>query len=303
MAVDAGAVPDPRSGLGDVAPESAQRHAVLTDTAGSPAGSMSRPSPPHAHRPYAPPWRPVAPAVEEAHAGDALDRATGMVIAHYDGALSHPSASRRGGIDVAATVRQALRSGHSLLPPRRRAPRRRRARALVLVDVSNSVRATSQPWLEIAAALARRSRHVRVAAITDRATEVTSALRQPVRPGELLGVVEAAGADPGVSSDWGAAFAELAHDSHRWQLRHRHLLVLGDGRSNGHSPRVDSLAELVGRCASSWWITSEPPGAWGLGNGEPDRYRSVVERMDTARTAAALLERATDLSARRSSAR
>lgn len=253
-------------------------------------GAQTGPKQPHAvqpatRQPFAPQWRPrLRNALVEPEGTDDAHAAARAWLRRLDGAPSPPRRARTGELDLARTVEQALRPGGSLLPLHRRARGRTRAKVLVLVDVSNSVRGVATGWLGVAAAMARCSRHVRVIAISDQAVEVTGVLRKPHRVCDLTAMVAATGADPTALSDWGAAFAAIVRTQTGARMRRSHLLVMGDGRSNGHSPNTQDFAAVVGWCASSQWITSEPQGAWTLGNGEPAAYRRLVTSMVTART-------------------
>lgn len=281
--------------LGDATADAGTSRPVGTDTTGGSPAAVAHRTTRSQMRPFSPAWRP---AIDARRGDDGPDRrrevqlAARMVLRSLDGAASPPRPARTGTIDVAATVRDAMKPGGSLLAVRHCRAGRSRPKAFVLVDVSNSVRSASTTWLAVAAAMARTSRHVRVAAISDHAVEVTAALRAPLPPDQLLAAVAGLGSDPSALSDWGSSFLELADGVGRWRLRHRHLIVMGDGRGNGRPPMPEALAVLTARSASSWWITSEPPGAWTLGDAEPARYRDVVDRMTTARTLAALISTA-----------
>lgn len=258
---------------------------VSEGAAGVGAFVAARASAPSTRVPFAPGWRPAALSTPgpTAPAPATFRRAARHLLARAAGAPGPRRPARVGTVDVARTVARAMQPGGSLLPPRRLAQRRTRPRLLVLADVSNSVLPTSASSLGIAAAAARASRHVRVLAVTDRVVEVTGTLRrrtETVRAGDLRSVP---GVDPDALSDWGAAFTDLLDRLGRHRPRHLHVVVLGDGRSNGREPATDAFRTIVERVSSCRWFTPEPMGAWSLGDGEPAGYAAHATQMVSAR--------------------
>lgn len=210
----------------------------------------------------------------------------------WNGAPSRLRPARTGSIELRRTLLRACRSGGPLLPAARRRRGRHRPAAVVVLDLSPSVRGTTSVPAAVAHRLARTGRQIRVFAATDRLTEVTSVFRRSDVGQGLARLVSSAQLDPTAASDWGRVLRELER---RFAARARpiHLLVLGDGRSVGAPDGVGSLQRIAQRAASVRWATPEPPAAWALGSAEPARYAQVVDDMVTVRTLAdvALLAR------------
>lgn len=192
-----------------------------------------------------------------------------------------------GELDLRRTLRRSATTAGTPIDLRHRDPVRSRASVLVLVDTSLSVRPTARLMLHLAHRLRAAVGGVRVLAFIDRCIDVTDVIRHAdlaVALGRLLDDAPGGALDPARPSDYGAAMRSL------WS-RHAGLvrpattvIVLGDGRSNGRDPGVAAVSALTERCRRSVWLTPEPPGAWGFGNGEMAQYAEVVDVAWTVRT-------------------
>jgi uncharacterized protein with von Willebrand factor type A (vWA) domain len=203
-----------------------------------------------------------------------------------------------------------------------RAPKRKRAKVVLLVDVSFSVARAAGFFLLMASSFLTLGRKARVLAFVDRPVDATEAVRRwaartstprsapraPQRgrralPGEgiLSRGVSFADVLDGLKdlnvdapSDYGTAFHALGTSRLRPRGRDTVLLILGDGRTNRFDPLAWSLEDLSRGCRAVLWLVPEPRVRWGTADSRlPDYLPStdlVVEATDLAGLARGLAE-------------
>lgn len=212
-----------------------------------------------------------------------IDRAVRQLARRFDGS---PSWQRRrgpsGAVDLRRTLRQAVTTAGRPVEVCHVGPRTDAARVIVLVDLSLSVRGSSRLVLHVLHRLRSSVGSVRAFGFVDRFVPIDRALRV----GEASRAIEAVLSlvDVDANSDPGQAFRSWWH---RWQhlvTPTAHVLVLSDGRCNGHDPAFDVIRRLTRRSASTTWISPEPPGAWSMGRGEMSGYASCVDQAVTLRS-------------------
>lgn len=231
-----------------------------------------------------------------------LDRVARDVDRYLSGA---PSWRRRpapsGAIDLRRTMRASVTARGLPLQLERRGPRTDAGRLVVLVDLSLSVRGTSRLVLHLVHRLRSAVGVVRAFGFVDAFVPIDRALRtaDPQRAiADTLALV-----DVDAASDPGRAFRSWCS---RWQhlvTPDTHVLILSDGRCNGHDPGFGTIAQIRRRSASTTWISPEPEGAWCLGRGEMEGYAAVVDRAITVRQLDDLAQLATPLGGSRRSHR
>ncbi|MGH2561021.1 MAG: VWA domain-containing protein, partial [Thermomicrobiales bacterium] len=217
-----------------------------------------------------------------------LERALGRLGRKLGGAPGRRRVARYGRLDGHLTARRAATTGGVPFVPVYRERRDDRPRLVVLCDASLSVRGAARFLLALASAAQRQSGRVRGFVYVREVAEATAALASPrfehavaeIFGGRLLDTAEA--------SDGGAALATF-RDRHASILTPRTtLLILGDGRNNGHDPRVDALAALRRRCRRVIWLTPESRGSWRLAGCDLPRYEAVCDLVTTVRAPADL---------------
>lgn len=232
--------------------------------------------------------RPVLANPFDAEEQRKLERVVGLVRPQLEGSTGwrrRPDGD--GEIDLRRTLRQAATTAGVPMRFRRRSTPPTRARVVVLLDTSLSVRPSARLMLHLAHRLRSRVGRVRVLAFIDRCVDVTDVILHAdlaTALGRLLDDAPGGPLDPARSSDYGTALRSM------WN-RHADLLgprttvfVLGDGRSNGRDPAVERVHELTERCRRTIWLTPEPRGAWGFGFGEMAAYADAVDVAWTVRS-------------------
>ena len=201
-----------------------------------------------------------------------------------------------------------------------RAPKRKRVRVVLLVDVSFSVARAAGFFLLMASSFLALGRKSRVLAFVDRPVDATDAVRRWTartspprnapraprrgpRPGEgilsrgvsfadLLDGLKDLNLD--APSDYGTAFHALRTSRLRPRGRDTVLVILGDGRTNRFDPLPWALDELQRGCRAVLWLVPEPRSRWGTADSRlPDYLPSVdlvVETTDLAGLARGLAE-------------
>jgi uncharacterized protein with von Willebrand factor type A (vWA) domain len=212
-----------------------------------------------------------------------LDRAVRLLDRRLDGAASWRRArAERGAIDLRRTMRRAVTTGGLPSDLRHIGRRADGARLVVLVDLSVSVRGTARLVLHLVHRMRTMRGSVRSFGFVDSCVSIDRALRV-ADPHAAIGNVLAL-VDVDAASNPGAAVRQWWTRSHHLVTPTTHVVILGDGRCNGHDPAVEVIERITRRSASSTWITPEPRGAWALGRGEMVQYATHVDRAVTVRS-------------------
>lgn len=238
--------------------------------------------------------RPVLANPFDADEQRTLERIVGVVRPQLEGSTGwRRRAGAEGEIDLRRTLRQAATTAGVPMRFRRRTPPPTRARVVVLLDTSLSVRPSARLMLHLAHRLRSRVGRVRVLAFIDRCVDVTDVIGHADLAsalGRLLDDAPGGPLDPARASDYGAALRSLWHRHADLLGRRTTVFVLGDGRSNGLDPAVERVHALTERCRRTIWLTPEPAGAWGFGHGEMAAYAAAVDVAWTIRSLEDLAE-------------
>lgn len=162
-----------------------------------------------------------------------------------------------------------------------------RPKLVVLVDVSLSVRATSRFTLHVVHGLASLVSQVRswvfVADVVE-TTDVFAERHVEDALGLLVAGLPAGGLlDVDADSDYGTVFGTFLEDHATALTRRTTLLVLGDGRGNGHDPNVPAFQEMTRRVRETVWLTPEPSYSWRLGRCDLPLYAEHCTRVQVVR--------------------
>jgi uncharacterized protein with von Willebrand factor type A (vWA) domain len=189
---------------------------------------------------------------------------------------------------IRRAVRENLKHGGVPFVLPRRAPKRKRTRVVLMVDVSYSVARAAGLFLLMAAEFLDLRRDTRVLAFVDKPVEATAAVRRWTRPRPHVetpaktrrGVVPGAsilsggvafadvlhglaGLNLDAPSDYGRAFHALLTGRKRPRGRDTVLVVLGDGRTNRFDPLPWAFDEVAKGCRAVIWLVPEPASRWG----------------------------------------
>ncbi|MEU7872539.1 VWA domain-containing protein [Dactylosporangium sp. NPDC049140] len=237
--------------------------------------------------------RAEAEAMDEEHRQE-LEESLRRLARPLSGALTATRRNtRRGRVHPARTMRCNMRYDGIPFRPVTTTRAEDSPRLLVLADVSLSVRATARFTLRLVRGLQSLSGQVRSFAFVDEPREITKLFaEEPLeRAFDLVfsGLPGGGVLDVNADSDYGRTF-ELMLAEHRSVLtRKTTLLVLGDGRGNGHDPRVDAFEELTGRLRRTIWLTPEPRYSWGLGRCDLPAYAERCDQVHVVTDPAALV--------------
>jgi uncharacterized protein with von Willebrand factor type A (vWA) domain len=234
-----------------------------------------------------------APAIGEAERYR-LEETLRRLARTMPGALTHRRAvAGRGRVDPGRTMRANMRFDGIPFQPVTVARREDKPRLVVLADVSLSVRHTARFTLHFVHGLQRLFGQVRTFAFVAGPAEVTDlfAEHQAERALELIFGGDVLDVD--ADSDYGAAFGRFREEFPDIVTRRTTVVVLGDGRGNGHDPNLPAFEEIARRGKQVVWLTPERRTMWQLGHCDLPRYAEFCDRVDVVRDLDGL-DRATD---------
>lgn len=212
--------------------------------------------------------------------------------------------SHRGRLYLRRAFRENLRYGGVpwILPRRRQ--RSRRAKVVLLIDVSWSAARAAGLFLCMAGELLEQARETRILLFVDKTIDATAAIESWLRrpqakaaadsslrhalPGSGLvrsgrSFAELLQSLPGLNldapSDYGRALHGLLRSGRRPAGRDKLLLVLGDGRTNRFDPQAWAFEEIAAGCGAVIWLVPEPVARWGTGD---SALASYLVHADTA---------------------
>jgi hypothetical protein len=89
--------------------------------------------------------------------------------------------------------------------------------------------------------------------------------------------------DVDADSDYGRVFGTFLGEHGTALTRRTTLVVLGDGRGNGHDPGLAAFEEITRRVRETVWLTPEPAYSWGLGRCDLPLYAQHCDRVQVVR--------------------
>lgn len=179
-----------------------------------------------------------------------------------------------------------------------RSRRPERPDLVVLCDVSDSVRTTSQMMLLFTWTLQSLFGRVRSFIFVSELGEITRHFKD-AKPEEA---VDLAIANDVISlssnSNYGHVFAQFARLHSGGVTRRTTVMVIGDGRNNFNEANVWALLDIKRRARRLVWIATEPATHWGFGDSEMASYARAVSQVLVVRTLGDLERVAAQLVAR-----
>lgn len=228
----------------------------------------------------APAYRAVFTEAERRQMEELLRRLTRKI----SGALSsHRSASHKGRINIARTMRSNLKYQGMPFKPVLTSRKEDRPRLVVLSDVSLSVRNTSRFALHLVHNLQSLFSNVRTFAFVADLVEVTEYFEHsPLE--EVLGMIFGGEIlDVDANSNYGLALEHFYNDYINSVNARTTVLILGDGRGNGHPANAWVLEEVARRARQTIWFTPEQRGYWALGGSDMPTYAELCDRVEVVR--------------------
>jgi uncharacterized protein len=233
------------------------------------------------------------PAVGEAER-HRLEETLRRLARTMPGALTHRRAvAGRGRVDPGRTMRANMRFDGIPFRPVTVARKEDKPRLVVLADVSLSVRHTARFTLYFVQGLQRLFGQVRTFAFVADTAEVTDLFAEHPVERALDLIFGGDVLDVDADSDYGAAFGRFHEEFPDTVTRRTTVVVLGDGRGNGHDANMAVFEEIARRCKQLIWLTPERRNMWRLGRCDLPRYAELCDRVDVVRDLDGL-DRATD---------
>jgi uncharacterized protein with von Willebrand factor type A (vWA) domain len=203
-----------------------------------------------------------------------------------------PRARRRvsaaGRVDGARTMRGSMRYDGMPFRPVTVSRREDRPRLVLLADVSLSVRASARFTLHLVHGLQGLVAQVRTWAFVADLTETTDLFADHPSDAALEALLTGGQLDVDADSDYGLAFGRFVEEYGSAVNRRTTVLVLGDGRGNGHDPNLAAFEEITRRARETVWLTPEPAYSWGLGRCDLPAYADFCDRVQVVRDLAGL---------------
>lgn len=177
-------------------------------------------------------------------------------------------------LDFRRTIRASMSTGGVPITPRFRPPHPPKPELIVLADISGSVATFARFTLALTHAMRGTFRGVRSFVFVDGMDEVTELLAESTDIAHAAQRID--DVDAGIlldgRSDYGSAFRIFQQ---RWgnQVGSRSIIIiLGDGRSNYRRPSAESLADVTGRAAATYWLNPERAVSWDDGDSIMSEY-------------------------------
>jgi len=224
-----------------------------------------------------------APAIGEAERYR-LEETLRRLARTMPGALTHRRAvAGRGRVDPGRTMRANMRFDGVPFQPVTVARRQDKPRLVVLADVSLSVRRTASFTLHVMHGLQRLFGQVRTYAFVADTVEVTDLFAEHHAERALELIFGGDVLDVDADSDYGAAFGQFREEFPDIVTRRTTVVILGDGRGNGHDPNLPAFEEIARRGKQLIWLTPERRNMWQLGRCDLPRYAELCDRVDVVR--------------------
>ena len=172
--------------------------------------------------------------------------------------------TRRGQLNVPATLRGAVATDGVPFLPRWRRVERRKPQIMAVCDVSGSVATYAKFLLMFLYAVQDVLPRTRSFAFSSTLGEVTEWFRElPVEA-----AVDRVNRFYGGATDYARALSDFSELALTDINRATTVIILGDARNNNSDPRLDLVAEIKARCKRLIWLNPEPRLAWGTGDSE-----------------------------------
>jgi hypothetical protein len=176
-------------------------------------------------------------------------------------------------------MRHSLSYGGVPAEPRFRHPRPTKPEIFVIADISGSVAAFARFTLHLVHAIASQFSQVRsfvfidgideVSQIFERSETVTEAVHRVNQEADVVWVDG--------HSDYGHALNVFYQRWGREVGPKTSIILLGDARSNYHSPEAWVVKELRHRARHVYWLNPEPRSYWGSGDSIIEHYAQFCD--------------------------
>ena len=189
------------------------------------------------------------------------------------------AARSRGMLDVKKTLRRAARyQGVPVEIVLKKKPPRK-ARLVVLCDISGSVWSSARFMLNILYSLQACFDRVRSFVFVAEVAEVTRFFENHGVDRAIEKVLTEAGINYGASTDYGLTLRRFRRQHMDAVNKKTTVIVIGDGRSNYANPEDRILEEIRERCRRLIWLNPETEQFWYSGDSEMRTYQAICNEV------------------------
>lgn len=188
---------------------------------------------------------------------------------------------KSGPLDFRSTIRHSMSYGGAPVVPRFHHRSVSKPEIFVLADVSGSVASFARFTLQLVYALNSQFSKVRAFAFIDGIDEVTKFFEKASDVAEAIRLVNTKADIVWVDghSDYGHAFTVFQERWGKDISPKTTVLVLGDARSNYHTPQAWVLKEIQSKAKHLWWLNPEPRAYWRTGDSVIGEYETYCEKV------------------------
>jgi hypothetical protein len=196
-----------------------------------------------------------------------LVRAMGRRLAsRYGRTRTH---AKRGHLDVRRTIRRSVAFEGVPFRTYWRKRKVEKPRIALLCDVSGSCAPLAHFLLLFAYSLSEAFSDIRSYAFATSLIDVSDVMKRETIDDAIAHIMRAIGFQ---SSDYGRALGTFEREFLETIDRKTTVVVLGDGRTNYHNPRIDVMRRIYDRARRVVWLNPEHRVAWGMDDSEMLRY-------------------------------
>jgi uncharacterized protein with von Willebrand factor type A (vWA) domain len=189
----------------------------------------------------------------------------------------------RGVLDVKKTLRRAAR--YQGIPVdivfKQKPPRK--ARIVVLCDISGSVWSSAKFMLNILYSLQECFDRVRSYVFVAEVAEVTRFFDDHNVGTAIEKILTEAGINYGATTDYGLTLRQFQRHHMDAVNKKTTLIVIGDGRSNYANPEAQILESIRERCRRLIWLNPETEQFWYTGDSEMRTYQPICNEVRPCR--------------------
>ncbi len=191
--------------------------------------------------------------------------------------------TKRGRLDVKATLRDSLEFGGVPFRIRYENKRKERPQVVILCDISDSVRNVSRFMLQFVHSLQDLYSKVRSYVFVADIAEVTKLFSDNDIQTAINEAIAGNVVNVYAHSDFGKAF-RIFHRDHIEAIDSRTtVIILGDARNNYNAANEWVLRDIQQRARQVIWLNPENRSTWGFGDSEMAKYAKYCDMVEECR--------------------
>jgi uncharacterized protein with von Willebrand factor type A (vWA) domain len=194
--------------------------------------------------------------------------------------------SKRGPLDVRATLRSSMATGGIPVRVVHRRPTPTKPKLYVLADVSGSVATFAAFTITLVSAISELFSRLRTFAFVENAVEVTELFERLDNP---LDAVKAINRMEGLNfydahTDYGRTIRQFWAEVGPTLTARSTVLIFGDARGNYRPAEEETFAHIAKRAGAVYWLNPESQAQWGSGDSLMDVYAGYCTKAVACRT-------------------